>query len=212
MLSGMNPEAVLEYWFADVDDNPSALPGRMRLWFGSEQDTATETAARDASLAERFEPYMAARANGRLDDWATRARARLALILLTDQFPRNIHRGTAEAFALDAEARRLCMRGLQLGQDRELGSFERVFFYLPLEHSESLEDQQRCVELFTELEREVPEALRNTFGGFTRYAILHRDIVARFGRFPHRNKALGRADTDEEAAYLAGGSPGFGQH
>jgi uncharacterized protein (DUF924 family) len=212
MLTGMNPEAVLEYWFADVNDDPSALPGRMRLWFGSEQDTSSETAARDASLAERFEPYMAARASGRLDGWGDSGRGRLALILLTDQFPRNIHRGTAKAFALDAEARRLCVRGLQLGQDRELGPYERVFFYLPLEHSESLQDQQHCVRLFTELEREAPEALRDNFGGFTRYAILHHDIVARFGRFPHRNRALGRTDTDEEAAYLAGDSPGFGQH
>jgi len=211
MLAGMTPEAVLEYWFADIDDNPAALPGRMRLWFGSDRDTTAEIAVRDASLAERFEPYMAARASGRLDDWAAGGRGRLALILLTDQFPRNIHRGTADAFALDAEARRLCLGGLELGQDRGLGPFERVFFYLPLEHSESLEDQQRCVGLFTQLEQEAPTALRDTFSGFTRYAILHHDIVERFGRFPHRNKALGRSNTVEEASYLAGDSPGFGQ-
>jgi len=207
----MSPEAVLEYWFGDVDNDASALSGRMRLWFGSEQDTASEAAARDAALAERFEPYMAARAGGRLDDWGASCRGRLALILLTDQFPRNIHRGTAQAFALDAEARRLCARGLELGQQRVLGLFERVFFYLPLEHSESLEDQRRCVELFTALEQEAPEALRDTFRGFTRYAVLHHDIVARFGRFPHRNKVLGRANTAGETAYLAGDSPGFGQ-
>jgi uncharacterized protein (DUF924 family) len=211
MLGRMSPEAVLEYWFADVSQDHSALPGRMRLWFGSEHDTASEAATRDASLAERFEPYIAARAGGRLDAWGTTGRGRLALILLTDQFPRSIHRGQAEAFALDAEARNLCARGLELGQDRELGPFERVFFYLPLEHSESLEDQRRCVELFTELESSVPGTLRDAFAGFTRYAILHRDIVARFGRFPHRNSALGRTNTAEETAYLAGNAPGFGQ-
>jgi uncharacterized protein (DUF924 family) len=211
MLKTMSPAAVLDYWFADVGENPSALPGRMRLWFGDEQDTTADIASRDAALAERFEPYMTARAGGRLDTWGATARGRLALILLTDQFPRSIHRGQAAAFALDAEARSLCVTGLELGQDRDLGPFERVFFYLPLEHSESAEDQQRCVELFAGLERRVPAALSAAFAGFTRYAILHRDIVSRFGRFPHRNAILGRRSTAEEAAYLAGGAPGFGQ-
>ena len=208
----MRPEAVLEYWFADVGDDPSALPGRMRLWFGSDRDTEADVAARDAALAERFEPYMAARRHGQLDDWAAAATGRLALILLTDQFPRSVYRGRAEAFSLDAEARILCVEGLELGQDRELGFFERAFFYLPLEHSESLEDQERCVDLFAALERDVPAELRATFAGFTQFASLHRDIVARFGRFPHRNGALGRPNTPEEAAYLAGDAPGFGQH
>jgi len=211
MLNGMRAEAVLEYWFADVGDDPSALPGRMRLWFGSERDTEADVAARDAALAERFEPYLAARRHGQLDDWAAAATGRLALILLTDQFPRSIHRGRAEAFSLDAEARILCVEGLELGQDRELGFFERAFFYLPLEHSESLEDQRRCVALFAELERIAPGNLRDAFAGFTRFAIAHHDIVKRFGRFPHRNRALGRPNTAEEAAYLAGDAPGFGQ-
>lgn len=211
MLNGMRPEAVLEYWFADVGDDPSALPGRMRLWFGSERDTEADVAARDAALAERFEPYLAARRHGQLDDWAAAATGRLALILLTDQFPRSIHRGRAEAFSLDAEARSLCVKGLELGQDRELGPLERAFFYLPLEHSESLEDQRRCVALFTELERIAPGNLRDAFAGFTRFAIAHHDIVMRFGRFPHRNRVLGRPNTAEEAVYLAGDAPGFGQ-
>ncbi len=211
MLNGMRPEAVLEYWFAEVGDDRSALPGRMRLWFGSEQDTEADVAARDAALAERFEPYLAARRHGQLDDWAAAATGRLALILLTDQFPRSIHRGRAEAFSLDAEARSLCVKGLELGQDLELGPLERAFFYLPLEHSESLEDQRRCVALFTELERIAPGNLRDAFAGFTRFAIAHHDIVMRFGRFPHRNRALGRPNTAEEAAYLAGDAPGFGQ-
>jgi uncharacterized protein (DUF924 family) len=212
MLDVMRPEAVLEYWFAGVSDDPSTLPGRMRLWFGSEQDSPAEAASRDAALAERFRPYMAARLDGQLDGWAESASGRLALILLTDQFPRSIHRGRPEAFALDAEALSLCTAGLDLGQDRELGPFERAFFYLPLEHSESLEDQERCVSLFAELERDVPAELHATFAGFTRYAILHRDIVARFGRFPHRNGALGRPNSPEEAEYLADDAPRFGQN
>lgn len=211
MLKAMSPDAVLDYWFADAGEDPSSLPGRMRLWFGSEQDTTADVASRDAALAERFEPYMAARAGGRLDAWADDARGRLALILLTDQFPRSIYRGQAGAFALDGEARSLCVAGLQRGHDRELGAFERAFFYLPLEHSESLADQTRSVELFAGLEEQVPATLRTAFEAFTRYAILHRDIVSRFGRFPHRNGVLGRTNSAEEAAYLAGGAPGFGQ-
>jgi uncharacterized protein (DUF924 family) len=211
MLNGMRPEAVLEYWFAEVGDDRSTLPGRMRLWFGSEQDTEADVAARDAALAERFEPYLAARRHGLLDDWAAAATGRLALILLTDQFPRSIYRGRADAFSLDAEARSLCVKGLELGQDRELGPFERAFFYLPLEHSESLEDQRRCVALFTELERIAPGNLRDAFAGFRRFAIDHHDIVMRFGRFPHRNRVLGRPNTAEETVYLAGDAPAFGQ-
>jgi uncharacterized protein (DUF924 family) len=205
------PEAVLEYWFAGVDDDPSTLPGRLRLWFGGEEDGADDIAARDGSLAERFGPYLAARDNGQLDSWRASARGRLALILLTDQFPRNIYRGRPEAFALDAEARGLCAAGLDLGLDRQLRPFERVFFYLPLEHSESLPDQERCVALFEALENDVPADLRDTFAGFTRYAMAHRDIVARFGRFPHRNRLLGRTNTAAEDAYLAGDAPAFGQ-
>ena len=207
----MSPDAVLEYWFADVRDDPSALPGRMRLWFGGDDDTASDVAARDSSLAERFGPYMAARDMGQLDHWASSASGRLALILLTDQFPRSIYRGRPEAFALDAEARRLCVAGLDLGQDRELGPLERIFFYMPLEHSESLADQEHCVALFTALAHDAPEGLRDALSGFTRYAVFHHDIVARFGRFPHRNRLLARTSTAEEAAYLAGGAPSFGQ-
>ena len=207
----MQPGQVLDFWFAGVRDDADALPERMRFWFGGKGDTAQDVAARDTALRERLGPALADFESGALDGWRDTPAGRLALILLTDQFPRSIHRGRAEAFSLDAEARSLCVEGLELGQDRELGFFERAFFYLPLEHSESLEDQRRCVALFTELERIAPGNLRDAFAGCTRFAIAHHDIVMRFGRFPHRNRALGRPNTAEEAAYLAGDAPDFGQ-
>ena len=200
-----SPASILSFWFGSEGEDDATIAARQAgLWWRKQADT-------DRAMRERFAPWLTGAAAGELDHWATAPTGRLALILLTDQFPRSIHRGRAEAFSLDAEARSLCVKGLELGQDRELGPLERAFFYLPLEHSESLEDQRRCVALFTELERIAPGNLRDAFAGFTRFAIAHHDIVMRFGRFPHRNRVLGRPNTAEEAVYLAGDAPGFGQ-
>jgi uncharacterized protein (DUF924 family) len=168
-------------------------------------------AHRDALMAERFGLAAEAAAAGRLDDWAATPSGRLALILLLDQLPRNLYRGTARAFATDAAARALTVEGIEIGHDRALHPLERVFFYLPLEHAESPADQERCVQLFEALQREAPPGFEEPFAGFTRFARWHRDIVARFGRFPHRNRLLGRADTTEETRYLQGDAPAFGQ-
>jgi uncharacterized protein (DUF924 family) len=207
----MNRAEVLDYWFAGVQREPARLPERMRLWFGGDADSEADVLARDRAIGQRFGKHIEARRRGELDAWSGTAAGRLALILLTDQFPRNVYRGTAQAFADDPVARELCRQGIAIGHDLELEPLERMFFYLPLEHSESLADQDRCVALVAGLEALAPTGLEDDFAGFTRYAIRHRDIVARFGRFPHRNRLLGRHDTEEEAAYLAGGSPAFGQ-
>jgi len=124
------------------------------------------------------------------------------LILLLDQLPRAIHRDTPEAFAQDAAARILVEQGLESGADGLLRPIERLFFYLPLEHSEDLEDQDRSVELFRELAESVPDGQRLAFTNFVDYAQKHRDVVASFGRFPHRNRILGRESTAEEIAFL----------
>lgn len=184
----------------------------MRLWFGSGLDTDEDLRAQDQQIEARFGPVMAARRRGELEAWEDTPQGRLALILLADQFPRSVYRGTPAAFADDPEARRLCIEGIEAGHDPRLAPIERVFFYLPLEHSESLPDQERCLALFRSLEREAPAGLAEAFSGYTRFAAWHRDIIARFGRFPHRNAVLGRRDTAEEAAYLAAGAPRFGQH
>jgi uncharacterized protein (DUF924 family) len=132
----------------------------------------------------------------------------VALVVVLDQLSRNLHRGSAEAFAADARARALVYQGLAHGDDQVLRPIERLFFYMPLEHSEALEDQERCVALFRELALAVaaaPDADAKQvaqFESFIDFAVRHRDIIARFGRFPHRNAVLGRASTDEELEFL----------
>ena len=162
-----------------------------------------------ASLLERFVPLREDAVSGRLDGWTDTPRGRLALILLVDQFSRNLFRGDARAFEHDPLARRWTLDGIRAGDDRSLRVIERVFFYLPLEHSESLDDQRLAVQLFANLRDEAPAALLGNFAGFLDYAQRHHDVIARFGRFPHRNAVLGRRSTAEEAAYLAQPGAGF---
>lgn len=167
---------VLTFWFA---------PGRKESWFGKSD-------AFDREIGARFGSLMEDAAAGRLGHWTATPRGSLALCILLDQFPRNVWRGTPRAFASDARAREVAAHALAAGQDRCLTPDERMFFYLPFEHSEDPGDQERCVRLMAELGD--PEWLE--------YAVRHRDIIARFGRFPHRNAVLGRASTDEERAFL----------
>ncbi|GAA4340337.1 DUF924 family protein [Variovorax defluvii] len=148
----------------------------------------------DAEFKSRFEAAHHAAATGALDGWASDAEGALALLVLLDQFPRNAWRGSAHMFATDGKARAVARAAIAAGLDRQCDAALRSFFYLPFMHSESLEDQERSVELNAALDA-------NT----QRYAVLHRDIIARFGRFPHRNPMLGRETTPEEQAFLDGG-------
>ena len=148
----------------------------------------------DAAIRTRFEAAHHAAARGELNDWARDWQGTLALLLLLDQFPRNLFRGSAHAFATDGLALHIARQAIAAGLDRQAPLDLRVFFYLPLEHSEALADQDRCVALC--------EALDAQGGDWTPWARLHRDIIARFGRFPHRNAMLGRTMTDEEQAYI----------
>ncbi len=189
------PDEVLEFWFPADQDRANAL------WWGKDP-------ALDAEIRERFAATLSAARAGELDSWAETARGRLALIVVLDQLSRNILRGDPSTYAADAQARALTLAGLERGHDRALRPIERLFFYLPLEHSEALADQQRCVALMQELADEVAaepgvdDARRDRFAGFVDYAIRHRDIIARFGRFPHRNALLGRSSTAEELEFL----------
>ncbi|HEY0844597.1 MAG TPA: DUF924 family protein [Noviherbaspirillum sp.] len=185
------PDSIRDFWFGASQDDATVAAEQSSLWWTKHPDT-------DRRIRERFEPWLQKAAAGELDHWAAMPRGRLALILLTDQFPRNMYRNTPQAFAFDALARRWCMEGLRDGADRQLRPIERVFFYLPLEHAESLEDQERAVSLF----RALAEQAGPGFDGYLNYAIRHRDVIARFGRFPHRNRILGRVSTPEEAAFL----------
>ncbi|MDN3519428.1 DUF924 family protein [Aquisalimonas lutea] len=190
-----DPETILEYWFGDAPDDGTVAAQRGALWW-------SKSDAVDEDIRARFETTVQAAGRDELDDWAATARGRLALIILTDQFPRNMYRGTPAAFAFDAKARALCLEGLAAGQDRELRPIQRVFWYMPLEHSEDLAHQDRSVALFRELRDEVGAQLRETFQVNLDFAVRHQEIIQRFGRFPHRNAILGRTSTPEELAFL----------
>jgi uncharacterized protein (DUF924 family) len=135
----------------------------------------------------------------------------LSLILLLDQFPRNIYRGTRRAFAADEKALHLTLTGIQSGADAALDRIERLFFYMPLQHSESLEVQDESIAAYRRLLDESPEALRPQFAEALEAARDHRAIIERFGRFPHRNRALGRVSTRDEREFLASEAQAFGQ-
>ncbi|MFC7300100.1 DUF924 family protein [Herminiimonas aquatilis] len=188
-------DAILEFWFGSDLDDAKVAEQKKKLWWS--KDVAV-----DDIILQRFEKSTLSAADGSLSAWESTPRGLLALILLTDQFPRNMYRGTSKSFAFDASALRLIKRALEQGLVQSLRPIERVFAYLPLEHSESIQDQERAVKLFEQLANEVPAIHKSTFEGFSRFAIRHRDVIARFGRFPHRNEILGRTSTDEEIAFL----------
>lgn len=188
-------QSLHQYWFGGIADHASGQR-QAKLWWSKD-------AALDAELTERFGSLVTAARLGQLERWNDSAQERLALILLTDQLPRNIFRGTPEAFASDPLARQLCLAGLERGDDKALKPIERVFFYLPLEHSELMPDQDHAVRLFTALFEAVPEPVMEQYRGFLMYALKHRHVIERFGRFPHRNALLGRQSTPEETAFLA---------
>lgn len=157
----------------------------------------------DDAIQLKFEPVHHAAARGQYDAWAHSAEGSLALIILLDQFPRNLYRGSGHAFATDSKARSIARTALDAGHDRQVEPEIRRFFYLPFEHSEDLVDQNLSIRMFTRLSEETgdTESLR--------YAVIHEEIIARFGRFPHRNACLGRQTTAEEMAFLeAGGFAG----
>ena len=162
-----------------------------KAWFSKSE-------AFDAEIRERFDALHHAAARGELDGWAETAQGALALLLLLDQFPRNLFRGSPHAFAADPLARKIARRAVDRGFDSQVDPALRQFFYLPFEHSEHLEDQDHGAAL----------CAASGDPDLVKWAKIHRDIIARFGRFPHRNESLGRTTTDEERAFLNGG--GFG--
>lgn len=175
----MKPELLLNFWFG-----PEA--GRAK-WFNGGP-------AFDAELKKRFSGLYARARERVFDDWVLEPRSALALVIALDQLPRNLFRGTARAFESDTHAVEIAERALQDRFHRAMKPEEQLFFYLPFEHSESLFDQERSVALFSAMEGGDPEWLD--------YAKRHRDVIARFGRFPHRNEALGRKSTPAEEEFL----------
>lgn len=172
------PAAIVDFW----------RDAGYEKWF-------TRDDAFDGDFRARFLDSHHAAARRELEGWMESADGALALMVLLDQFPRNCFRGSAHSYATDGLARHYANRAVAAGFDRQVDPAMRFFFYMPFEHSEAQEDQQRALDLFA--------ALGDT--NYLKYAQLHADIIARFGRFPHRNAALGRESTQEEIDYLAGG-------
>lgn len=181
-------EEILDFWFGDAGEFREA-------WFRRDDEF-------DREIHDRFREDYEKAAAGELDDWKSSPRGTLALILLLDQFPRNLFRDDPRSYATDEKAREIADHAVSTGLDRGVQPLERTFLYLPFEHSEDVKDQRRSVELFLALDRELetPDILD--------YAVRHREVIERFGRFPHRNEVLGRDSTPEEEAFLGEqGSP-----
>ena len=203
-MGTVTPQDVLSFWFEDAAQSPQTLGRRRAAWFRN-------APAFDRECADRFAATLEDAARGCLDDWAGAPHGRLALVIILDQMPRNIHRGSPTAFMHDAEAAAHCIAAVESGQDQSLSRVERIFLYMPLQHIEDLGLQRRSIELFESLASGVDEAWREYFADAANSARLHHDIIERFGRFPHRNRILGRKSTEEEARYLLDGAPTFGQ-
>lgn len=189
------PEHILRFWFGDIDSDGRADPTHAARWW-------TKDAAFDAAVRERFLPTWQAAMRGELDGWLSTPRGRLAYVIVLDQLSRNMFRGAPESFAGDPRALAAAREGVELGHDRALVGEERVFLYMPFEHSERLEDQERCIALFKAFRDETEGPLKPVLEQNVGFAERHHEIIARWGRFPHRNAILGRSSTPEELSFL----------
>jgi uncharacterized protein (DUF924 family) len=188
------PDEVLDFWFGREGEEGY---GEFReAWFTKDPEL-------DREIRDRFEPIYEESASGKLEDWKSDPQSCLALIVVLDQFPRNMFRGDPRMYATDELARAAARHAVDHAYDRELSPAQRLFLYLPFEHSEDLEDQRRSMELFRGLSAEMGS--EDLLG----YAVRHMEIVERFGRFPHRNEILGRATTPEEVEFLEGPESSF---
>jgi uncharacterized protein (DUF924 family) len=197
-------DAILAFWFMERTLSAPQIDSRMDSWFGEDH-------VFDHEVLTEFSDDVERASEGQLDHWAHEPRGRLALILLLDQFRRNVYRNTADAFAKDKAALKLCVEGAMEKMDKELSPIQRVFFYMPLQHAESRSVQKKSRDVYGRLCGTVSPTYKATFETIFHFAELHADIVEQFGRFPHRNKIMERENTTEENEYLAGDVPTFGQ-
>jgi len=184
--------AIHQFWFGPLDAAGLAAPAQERLWFSGGAEF-------DAAVAARFGGLVPRGLAGEFDHWAGDDKGLIALVLLLDQFTRNVFRGTPGAFAGDGKALAAAQAAIAGGRHLALPAIHRVFLYLPLEHCEDLAVQEQSVRLFTEL---AGSSGAQATGDFLRYAVAHREVIARFGRFPHRNAILGRTSSPEELAHM----------
>jgi uncharacterized protein (DUF924 family) len=192
----VGPEDILAFWFPPgLDADEETHRRQFEWWFRGGADRA---------IVEKYQPVLEAACRDELDHWAEVARARLALIIVLDQFSRTVYRDTAQAFAQDGKAVWLTIDGLGCGHYTQLATvWEKTFFVLPLGHSEEIALLERCVFLCEALVEQAPEHLQKLYAFSASQARGHRDVIARFGRHPHRNAVLGRTSSEDELAYLA---------
>lgn len=198
------PKDVLDFWIGEAGNSAEAATSKNKMWFAKSSKI-------DFEIRQKFLSLLETLAAGPLaDDWSGRgARERLAAIIVLDQFSRNLFRDSPRAFSQDALALRLCKEGLSRREDLTLSEAERIFFYLPLEHSEDIGDQTRAVEMFSALHKDARSDFRKLTESTLEYAYAHKAVIEQFQRFPHRNEVLARASTSEELAYLAKPGSGF---
>lgn len=210
---------VREFWFgkslsgslqeqSGMASRAQELARRREVWFATEPRVMNE---RDAVIRREFQELTERAARGELASWADSPRRRLSLIILLDQFPRQIFRGTRRAFECDQQALALALSGMQSAADGALNVIERLFFYMPLQHAESTEVQEESVAAYRRLVDECPPEMKPSFHASLETAVKHRELIRHFGRFPYRNALLGRESTPEEEIFLKKDPERFGQ-
>lgn len=188
-------DRVWQFWLEPKPQTSDEVNARGQLWFGGGAEL-------DRQIRVQFGHLVEQARNGELGSWKETPRGRLALVVLIDQFSRNVYRGNPQSYSADGQALDLVVEGFEIGAFAHLDSIEQMFAYLPFSHAEDLAMQKRAVELAQRAALSAPEAWRGMLYGAVDYARKHLDVVARFGRFPHRNIVLGRVTTAEESAYL----------
>lgn len=189
-------QPLLEWWFGNADSPDEVAADKGKLWFGKRD-------SQDLEARERFGDWVEQALAGGLTEWTQRPEGWLALVLLLDQLPRMIYRNSPQSFSGDLRAQALVAQGIAADFDRQLQPIQRTFIYLVFEHCENLAVQNEAVSRFMDLLAEQPETDRAVFADNLDYAERHQKVIARFGRFPHRNALLGRESTAEELAFLS---------
>ncbi len=198
-----NVAKILNFWFGEIENGLSE-EGKKQIWYQGNEDT-------DNFILDEFGTLFHLAADQKLSTWQTSPDSSLALVILLDQFSRNIYRGSEKAFATDPLALKYCLQGLADGHHYSMRLIEKIFYYHPLMHAESLSHQNTCVSLFETLLSDCNAGNIAYVENSLKFAYEHRDIIAEFGRFPHRNAVLGRQSTSSEEGYLADGGKRFGQ-
>jgi len=188
---------IVHFWFGDLKKNEVPGDDKQKSWWMKDAEF-------DKRIKDNFGNDLKKAINGDLDDWKTSPEGSLALIILLDQFSRNIHRDTIKAFSQDDKSIEICLEGIEKGFDKKLHPVQRIFFYIPLMHSEDIDMQEKSLKYFSGLVKEYKESesVADVVSNSYKFAVKHYDIIKRFGRYPHRNEILGRESTPEEIEFL----------